>query len=162
MGKICVFFGHRDVGESVKETLMERVEQAIIQDGVTEFWNGGYGGFDHLAANAVHEIKRRYPDILHCRVYAYPPNNSRIPERFDRAFCPDYLSEFPDKWRIPRRNIWMAQQCDMAITYVNHAESRIYEPLDWMLTAHKPFYNLGIYQPTPYVPFKSLLYEEES
>ena len=145
MAKRCVFFGHREIPEDLRERLEEAVEQAIA-DGVTEFWNGGYGGFDMLAARVVAELKEKHPQICSRMVYAYPPVHA--PDSwFDQAFCPDILDEYELKARIPRRNIWMTEECDMAITYVNHDESRIHEPLDHMLKLGKPMVRLGGYEP---------------
>ena len=145
MGKICVFFGHREVPKELYPRLKEAVEAAIAS-GVTEFWNGGYGGFDSMAQSVVNEAKREYPYILHRLVYAYPPVHG--PDAcFDQAFCPDILNEYEYRARIPKRNLWMAEQCDMAITYVNHDESTIYQPLDHMYQMEKAFVRLGDYEP---------------
>ena len=51
--KSCFFIGHREASTEVLPTLLEAVEQHIVEYGVTEFIVGNYGGFDHMAAKAV-------------------------------------------------------------------------------------------------------------
>lgn len=146
MGKICVFFGHRDIPEDLEPQLRELIIRAITEFGVTEFWNGCYGNFDALAAQVVISLKPLYPQIKLTQVYAYPPTGSTLRRGFDRAFLPSILADICNNTCIPRRNIWMAYHCDMIIAYVNHAESKIHEPIDRM-HGRKPVFNLGIYQP---------------
>lgn len=153
MGKLCAFFGHREIPEDLEPMLREQVIHAITQLGVTRFINGGYGEFDHLAACVVHSLKPQYPQIKSTLIYAYKPSNTYPPHIFDGTYYPQELDLLPDSWHIPRRNIWMADQCDLAITFVNHTESRIYEPLDHLYN-QKPIINLGIYIPKPESPRK--------
>lgn len=146
MAKVCAFFGHREIPEDLEPSLREAVIKAITQYGVTEFWDGCYGEFDALAAQVVISLKAQYPQIRLVQIYAYPPSGSSLRRGYDRAFLPDILAGICDDTCIPRRNIWMAYQCDMIVGYVNHAESRIHEPIDRMI-GRKPILNLGIYQP---------------
>jgi len=146
MAKICAFFGHRNIPDDLEPRLLELAERVIVQHHVTEFWNGGYGGFDDLAAHVVFMLKAKYPHIKLKRIFAYKPTSSYIRAGFDANLYPDMLDQYPDSWHIPRRNMWMAGQCDVAITYIEHANSRIHEPFDW-LVGKKPVFNLGLYQP---------------
>ena len=146
MAKICAFFGHRNIPDDLEPRLRELVEHVIVHHHVTEFWNGGYGGFDDLAAHVVFMLKIKYPHIKLKHVFAYKPTSSRIRAGFDSNLYPEILDQFPDLWHIPRRNMWMAKQCDIAITYIEHANSRIHEPFDY-LEGKKPVFNLGCYQP---------------
>lgn len=145
MATICAFFGHREIPDDLEPRLKACIKQAIEDYGITEFWNGGYGGFDRLAENTVASLKAEYPHIIHRLVYAYPPQ-SPIRPTFDNGFYPEHLQAFDAKRHIPQRNVWMAKQCDLMITYVNHADSLIYHPLDYMI-GKKPVLNLGVYQP---------------
>ncbi|MBQ7886544.1 MAG: hypothetical protein IJ313_06575 [Clostridia bacterium] len=146
MAKICAFFGHRNIPDDLSPRLLKQIEQVIVQEGVTEFWNGGYGGFDDLAASIIISLREKYPFIRHRHVFAYKPASSYVRKGFDSNLYPDMLDQYPDLWHIPRRNLWMAAQCDVAITYIEHAGSRIHEPFD-ALIGKKPVYNLGSYQP---------------
>ena len=149
MKKVCAFFGHRNIPENLRSRLHDLVEQAITKYDITEFWDGWYGGFDELAAEVVISLKLKYPHIRLKQVYAYMPKSNALRRGFDGNIYPDMLEQFPDLWHIPRRNMWMAAQCDMAITYIEHADSRIHEPVDWLI-GKKPVFNLGEYQlPNP-------------
>lgn len=58
----ATFIGHNDC-YGVSE---ERVKSAItklIESGVTDFLNGGQGGFDRICARCVYELKKDYPHI---------------------------------------------------------------------------------------------------
>ncbi|MBR5288381.1 MAG: hypothetical protein IKU34_07295 [Clostridia bacterium] len=145
MSIICAFFGHRTIPDDLEPRLRETIRQAIEDYGITEFWNGGYGGFDRLAEHVVASLKPEYPHIKNRLVCAYKPQYAPRPT-FDSCFYPDHLDNYPDRWHIPCRNKWMAEQCDLMITYVEHADSKIYEPLDH-ITGKKPILNLGAYQP---------------
>jgi len=85
MPTICAFFGHREIPEDLEPRLRALVRQAIEDYGVTEFWNGGYGGFDRLAERVVASMKTEYPQIKSRLVYAYPPQYPKRPT-FDSAF----------------------------------------------------------------------------
>lgn len=146
MSKICAFFGHRYIPENLEPRLRELVERAIIEYDITEFWDGCYGGFDDLAANVVISLKGKYPHISLKHVCAYRPTNNVLRRGFDANLYPEILDQYPDSWHIPRRNLWIAAQCTLAITYIEHAYSRIHEPFD-ALVGKKPVFNLGSYQP---------------
>jgi len=145
MAKVCAFFGHRNIPPDLEPRLQQLIERVIVQEGITEFWNGGYGDFDDLAANIVISLREKYPFIRHRRIFAYKPTSSYIRHGFDSNLYPDILDQYPDPWHIPRRNLWMAAQCDIAITYIEHANSRIHEPFD-ALIGQKTVYNIGAYQ----------------
>ena len=146
MGRLCAFFGHREIPDNLEPLLCQQIIRAVTEFGVTRFINGGYGAFDGLAARVVHDLKKQYPVIRNTLIYAYPPAGRTLPSEFDGSYYPEELDSLPDRWHIPRRNLWMADQCDMIIAYVNHAESRIYEPLDHVF-GKKNTINLGSYEP---------------
>ena len=75
--KTCVFFGHRDMDyQKYKPKLMQILEELIKNEGFTQFYSGGRGAFDRLCAEAVAELKIRYPHIKNTLVFAYmPPSN---------------------------------------------------------------------------------------
>lgn len=70
-GKSCFFIGHREASEEIYPVLYAAVEQHIVEYGVTEFIVGHYGGFDRLAASAVKEAKRFYPEVKLTLLLAY-------------------------------------------------------------------------------------------
>ena len=69
---IVTFCGHREVREPEKvgKWLYETVE-GLIMEGADCFCLGGYGRFDAMAADAVRELKQKYPGIRSVLVQPY-------------------------------------------------------------------------------------------
>ena len=64
--KTCCFTGHREIEPSEFATIKGRVREKIetlIEQGVIYYGAGGARGFDTLAAEAVLELKGKYPQI---------------------------------------------------------------------------------------------------
>ena len=62
----CCFTGHRDIlpgKEAVIQEKLNTVISKLIEEGFTDFYNGGALGFDMLAAEAVLELKKIHPHI---------------------------------------------------------------------------------------------------
>ena len=116
---IFTFFGHKDVFE--KEQLKQRVQQVIEQligEGATLFLLGGYGGFDSVAAHAVHELKKDNPQIHSTLVIPYL-NRDYDTKLYDDTTYPP-LEGVPLKFAISKRNEWMVDQADAVVAYVTH------------------------------------------
>ena len=82
-GKSCFFIGHREASEEIYPALYAAVEQHILEYGVTEFIVGHYGGFDRLAASAVKEAKRFYPEVKLTLLLPYHPAERPIQRQMD-------------------------------------------------------------------------------
>ena len=117
---IVTFCGHRDVFQSddVRAWLVDCVEK-LIQEGATDFYLGGYGSFDGIAASVVWKLKEKYPDI--CSVLVIPYLNRNIDtSRYDLTTYPP-LETVPKRYAIVRRNQWMVQTADVVVAYVRHS-----------------------------------------
>lgn len=72
--RACFFTGHRRLPaartDEIKSSLSENIERLIIEYDVRDFISGGALGFDTLAAEAVIEMKKKYP---HIRLLLYLP-----------------------------------------------------------------------------------------
>lgn len=119
-GKSCFFIGHREVSEEIYPALYAAVEQHILEYGVTEFIVGHYGGFDRLAASAVKEAKRFYPEVKLILLLPYHPAERPIPtpDGFDGTFYPPGMESVPRKIAIVRANRYVVDQIDYLIAYV--------------------------------------------
>ena len=93
----CVFCGHRDAPESLYTMVYHTAEELIVRQGVTQFYRGGKGAFDRIAARAVYNLKIRYPHIRSCQVLAYLPENfdSASDDLFDATIYPEGLETVP-------------------------------------------------------------------
>lgn len=115
--KTVMFCGHSKVNdpEKVREWLYEQVEEKI-KEGATEFFLGGYGEFDNLAACVVNKLKKQYPNVSSVLVLAYPSVKKDC-TLYDGSVYPP-LENVPRKYAIVKRNKWMVDNSDVVIAYV--------------------------------------------
>ena len=120
MARTCFMFGHRNVGEDIFPALEEAIERHYTQHGVRNFIVGRYGSFDRMAANAVREIKKSYPEIRLTLLCPYHPatRQSKLPEGFDSAWYP-FDKAVPQRLAIILANEKAIEMCDYLIAYVN-------------------------------------------
>lgn len=110
------FFGHRDVtGDALKRELACSIE-SLISLGATEFYLGGRGNFDQMAANVLRSFKPIYPYIRITLVIS-DINKGFDPNIYDDSIYPQ-LENVPPKYAIPRRNKWMVDYSDVIICFV--------------------------------------------
>ena len=113
------FCGHKDVAdrEAVERWLYSVCSELIIQ-GADEFYLGGYGGFDHMCAAVLRELKRANPHIRLILVLPYL-NSSILTDGYDETVYPP-LESVPRRFAISRRNEWMVMESDVVVAYVTH------------------------------------------
>lgn len=117
--RVCAFFGHRNVFESIDRELELRIEKLITEKNVTIFWVGGYGEFDNKAANAVQKLKEKYSNISLILIAAYVPQlNAYGYLPFDGFDYPPEVESAPKRFAITRRNKYMAENCDFVVSYI--------------------------------------------
>ena len=123
--KSCFFIGHRESSEEVFLALTDVVEHHITNLGVTEFFVGNYGGFDHMVAKALAAAKKRHPHIILLMVIAYHPaeRSVQLPDGFDGTFYPPDMEFTPRRFAIARANRYMVNHADYLIAYVWHPAS---------------------------------------
>lgn len=132
-GKSCFFIGHREASEEIYPVLYAAVEQHIVEYGVTEFFVGHYGGFDRLAALAVKEAKRFYPEVKLTLLLPYHLAERPIstPDGFDSTFYPPGMESVPRKIAIVRANRYVVDHVDYLIAYVWHPASNAWELVEY-------------------------------
>lgn len=113
----CTFFGHRDCPDSVYPTLLDTIEGLILSNGVDRFYVGHQGHFDALALKALRELKKQHPEIAYHVVLAYLPQRP-LPYDPEETLYPEGLETVPPRFAISRRNDWMLDRAEYAITYV--------------------------------------------
>ena len=128
MQKVCGFAGHGSVTYSEKffVLLKEKIEWAIREEGITEFWVGNYGNFDHLAQRACREVQKEYPHIRICLVLPYltkevTENEAYYRERADEIILADMPENTPRAARIIKCNRFMAENASLFICCVSHS-----------------------------------------
>lgn len=132
-GKSCFFIRHRETSEEIYPSLYAAVEQHILEYGVTEIIVGSYGGFDRLAASAVKEAKRFYPEVKLTLLLPYHPEERPIPtpDGFDSTFYPPGMESVPRKVAIVRANRYVVDHVDYLISYAWHPASNARELVEY-------------------------------
>ena len=116
---IVTFCGHATLPhpEEVR-CWLEEVLSALIQKGADQFYLGGCGAFDRMAAAAVRSQKTVHPQIRSVLVLPY------LTARYDASNCDctlyPPLENVPHRAAIPRRNRFMVDQSDVVVACVIH------------------------------------------
>lgn len=117
----CFLFGHADCPDSIMPKLEQAIEDCYTKYGVTDFYVGSRGRFDHLAATAVKRIKQQHKDMKLYQLLAYHPADraSELQIGFDGSYYPP-LENTPRQYTIVKANQHMVQSADRIICYVWH------------------------------------------
>ncbi len=115
--KTAVFIGNNECFGLPKGKLEKTIIECI-ERGITVFLSGGQGGFDRMAAGAVHKIKSGYPNIKNVLVIPYLSFNVFNKEIFDEIIYPADFEKYHYKAAIPQRNKYMVENAEVAICYV--------------------------------------------
>ena len=123
--KSCFFIGHREADERLLPVLQSTIRRLIVEEGVTEFYVGGYGGFDRIAGAAVKQLKAKYPQISLKMMIPYHPAERPVeaPNGYDGTYYPNGLEGVPKRFRIAKANRIMIDTSDWLIAYVCHGAS---------------------------------------
>ena len=131
--KSCFFIGHREADERLLPVLRETILQLITEEDVTDFYVGGYGGFDRLAGLAVKQIKEQHPQISLRLLLPYHPAERPIdpPDGYDGTYYPEGMEKVPKRYAIVRANKLMIDASDWLIAYVSHGASNAGKLLEY-------------------------------
>ena len=130
--KKCFFIGHRDTPAEILPILEKVIEYHILEYGVTEFFVGNYGSFDHMAKKAVISAKKYYPEITLTLVLPYHPAKQpiEISKDFDSTYYP-FDKTIPPRVAISRANKSMIDYTDYLIAYVWETASNARNVLEY-------------------------------
>ena len=134
MLKTCCFTGHRII--KITPELVQRLKDAIInliEQGVTDFYNGGAIGFDMLCAETVIALKAEHSDIKLHLLLPCPPeeqvkgwNKAQI-ARYNNIFqAADSVNELAEHYTnncMKLRNKRLVELADCCICYCNNPRS---------------------------------------
>ena len=116
---LVTFCGHSTVSNAAAvAAALKSVIEELIAEGATEFYLGGYGEFDSLAARAVRDAKATHPDIRSTLVIPYMDREFN-PSLYDGSVYPP-LESVPRRFAISKRNEWMIEQADVVVSGVTH------------------------------------------
>ena len=129
--KTALFIGHRDCYNLSVDDVIPAIEKAI-NFGVVDFINGGQGNFDKLCAQAVDNLKGKYPYIKLHLIAPYSSLKVENEKLFDdmTLFAPEwYIEKIGFKKAIPQRNEVMIDKAAVAICYVKHSSRGSYKTM---------------------------------
>lgn len=115
----ATFIGHNECYGADHDAVRMAVI-SLIEKGVTNFLNGGMGGFDWLCARVVYGLKNDYPQIRNLLVIPYLIFSIRNKDLFDDVIYPDSFEKYHFKAAIPKRNRYLIDNSGYAICYVKH------------------------------------------
>ena len=115
---IVTFCGHRDTYDADGEVgkWLRTVIEQLIAEGATEFYLGGYGRFDALAAQAVREAQKDHACIRSILVVPYL-DREYDQSAYDELVYPP-IENIPLKLAIIKRNEYMIDCADVVVSGV--------------------------------------------
>lgn len=150
LGKICAFFGHRDVAYSIQlENKLKQEVIKLIEQGYDEFWLCDEGFFDNLSRVVMLELKEIYGSRIYlCYICAYNPNKfskdkiKHLEARYEIDY-PDVVYEGLQKYAIIRRNQYIADNVDAIICYITREYGGAYKAVKRAIKNNKTIINLA-------------------
>lgn len=152
---VC-FTGHRDLTDletmRIKKSLRGELEILIRQIGIRQFYTGGARGFDTLAALAVLEKRKIYPEIRLSVVIPHigqekywREKEQTIYRRILRAADETiYLSEQYCKGCMQKRNRFLVDHADYCIAYLKKETGGTAFTVQYARARNKPVMNLAL------------------
>ncbi len=128
--KAAVMIGHDDIFGLDQKELEKRIV-FWIEKGVRDFYSGGQGGFDRIAACTVFSLKKRYPMIRNILVIPYLSFRIFDASVFDEVIYPDSLTHLHFKAAIIKRNRYMVDKAQVAICFVRYAWGKSAKTLEY-------------------------------
>lgn len=149
----CAFTGHREIKREHRAGMSDLLHRAIsfaYEKGCRRFVTGGALGFDTAAAREVLRFRLSHPDVS---LVVFVPCldqdmawSARQRDSYDYILSSadevKYISERYDKSCMRRRNMAMAEECDIMIGYVGRERSGAAQTYRMATTLGKECYNL--------------------
>lgn len=150
MNNICCFCGHSKIYDSYKlaESIKDSAKKIILQENISEFWVGNYGGFDKLCASVINELKSEYPNIKLNLILPYLTqeilkNKDFYNKRFDNIILAELPEYTPKKYSITECNKYMLNHSRFVICYITHDWGGAYQTLKYAKRKNLTIINIG-------------------
>lgn len=118
---VVTFFGNRDAPESVKSYLYSLLLDLIHNHSASHFIVGNHGNFDRMVWSVLQELKQTEPHIQAIVALAYlPVQKNPCTDYGEHSVFPYGLEKVPKKYAIDKRNMWMIEQADAVVCYVQY------------------------------------------
>ena len=117
----CTFFGHSEIRDynEVASKLYDTVYELVEERGVCDFFVGNNGAFDRMALSVLRQISESH-NIRYAVVLSYL-NRAEDKKLYksEETIYPELLESTPGRYAIDKRNRWMIDKSQLAVTYVN-------------------------------------------
>lgn len=120
MNRTCTFFGHRDAPPEIQPAINAAINEMIHNHSVRRFYVGNEGYFDAMVQRALLRAQSEFPQLQCLIVLARIPDRAHPSLPLDTVF-PEGFESFPPRFAISRRNRWILDHSDCAITYIRHS-----------------------------------------
>ena len=150
---ICSFTGHRIIVSAHKERFSQLLARAVeyaYNEGCRTFLSGGAIGFDTEAARAVLLFRMSHPDVKLIMLLPCISQDERWSEEQRDAYryilraadSVEYVSEEYTPDCMKKRNLRLAEACDILIAYVGRSNSGSAQTMRFAQKMEKRVYNL--------------------
>ncbi len=140
--KSCCFTGHRQIPKEYLERIKEQTKTEIkklIEQGATNFLNGGAVGYDLLVGQIIIELKQSYPQInltlvLPCKdqcKFWSETDKQAYKQLLLSANRIIYTSEQYHNGCMHTRNRYMVDNCNFVIAYCTKQSGGSYYTMDY-------------------------------
>ncbi len=104
----------------IEQLLEQSLIYLIENKEATFFYVGNQGNFDFFVRKVLKKLKNKYSHIDYAVALAYMPGVKSQNDGFDYTdtVYPECLGGVPRRYAIYKRNIWMIDQSDTVVTYV--------------------------------------------
>lgn len=151
--KVCSFTGHRVIKAEHADKLAGFLDRAIefaYSKGCRDFLTGGAIGFDTVAAEEVVKFRASHTDVRFVLVLPCVDQDAkwsaaqkaRYAELLSEADEVTYVSRLFNSTCIKERNAYLAEHCDMLVSYVSHRNSGSAQTAAMAKARGKEIYNL--------------------
>lgn len=153
MIRACSFTGHRAIEPHHRDGMGELLGRAIAyvySEGCRDFYVGGALGFDTYAAQQLLLFRMSHPDVrlnlvLPCRDQADKWGRAQA-DMYDyllsQASTVEYVSDLYTRGCMQKRNMRLAELCDVMVAYVGHSRSGASQTARMATELGKRVYNL--------------------
>ena len=149
----CSFTGHRNISPAHSRLIEDMIDRAIdyaYRQGCRVFCTGGAVGFDTIAAQRVLYFRMSHSDtylslMLPCldqtRMWS-PEQKKSYNYILSRADSVEYVSDVYTSDCMRRRNLRLAERCEIMIAYVGHSHSGAAQTMRMAKERGKRVYNI--------------------
>lgn len=138
----CTFIGHRDFPQNFLGKLYTKVETLILLKNVRIFYVGTNGSFDNSVYRVLCDLKAKYQIEIRVML-AYLNQRNTTKYLTSETIFPSILEKTPLRYAISKRNMFMIDNSQYMICYLNHTFSDSYTFVKYAVTHKLEVINLG-------------------